>query len=188
MSGDVLIIGSGPSLTRADCDTLKKRVPTIAINNAVFFAPWADYLYAGDERWWKFYLEDISWYRGERVTHQPFGGYRTFGRRPGFARFGGNSGHQAVQFAAADLGADRIILLGFDHKYLNPYKKTQVTHFHGDHPKPLGNAHHVDHWPRLMERTARDLVRMGVSVVNITRDTALTCFDLMSLEELVEVL
>jgi hypothetical protein len=34
-----------------------------------------------------------------------------------------------------------------------------------------------------MERTAKDIERMGVEVVNLSRETALTCFPRMTVEQ-----
>jgi hypothetical protein len=171
-------------LTRADCDLFKGRFTTVTVNNGVYWAPWADYLYSGDERWWRKHAPNVVWFRGERITHQPFEDIRQFNGSPKFARFGGNSGIQAVQWSAAECKAPGIALLGFDHKYQGKGKNVK-RHCHGDHPKPLTNAMTIDSWPQLMARTAEDLERMGVPVLNLTRDTALTCFEQMSLEDFI---
>src|SRR4051794_36846444 len=59
--GSVVIIASGPSLTVADCETVRNwRVGTpgsrvIVINTSFRMAPWADVLYACDAGWWQEY-------------------------------------------------------------------------------------------------------------------------------------
>jgi len=185
-----LLIASGPSLTRADCDLLRGLCTTVAINNAIFLCPWADYLYAGDAKWWAHHGPEIKWFRGERVSHEKYKGTRQFTGSGRFARFGGNSGHQAVQWAAIN-GAPGLALLGFDQKHRKLGKDEHgrpvvQRHFHGDHPPELGNAQNIDHWPRMMDRTAVDLKRMEIPVLNLTRDTALTCFERITVEAFVE--
>lgn len=55
------------------------------------------------------------------------------------------------------------------------------AHWHGDHPKPLGNAGAVDKWPAQFKDMLRYL--RGVSVINCSRETALSCFPRATLEE-----
>jgi len=183
-----IIIASGPSLTRADCDAMRGIGHTTVINRAVFFAPWADCLYAGDQSFWKVYGPDIAWFRGERVTHQEYKSTRQFTGDYRFRRFGGNSGHQAIQYAVSR-GSRRIALLGFDHQHTGGKK-----HCHEDYPRHVrvgnetvsfGNAECVDYWVKIMNSTAQDLQRMGAEVVNLSRDTALECFPRMTVEEFV---
>jgi hypothetical protein len=45
------IIGGGPSVLQQDLNLLHRR-NVIVINSSVFAAPWADFLYFGDWRWW----------------------------------------------------------------------------------------------------------------------------------------
>lgn len=67
-------------------------------------------------------------------------------------------------------------------------------HYHGDHPSHvngvktrLGNAEGIANWPGHMNRTAIDLEKRGKRVVNISRYSALTCFERMSVEEFLEM-
>ncbi len=183
-----IVIASGPSLTRVDCDLLRGVGKTIAVNNAVFYAPWADILYAGDAAWWKVYGPDVSWFKGERVTHQEYKNTRVFKGSNRFKRFGGNSGHQALQYAI-HIGARRVAIIGFDHQHTGGR-----AHFHKDHVRQteiggelvlLGNAACSDHWIKIMNGTASDAKAMGIEIVNLSRQTALDCFPQMSVEEFV---
>lgn len=183
-----IVVASGPSLTRADCDLLRGVGKTIAVNNAVFYVPWADILYAGDASWWKVYGEDVSWFKGERVTHQEYKNTRRFDGSHRFKHFGGNSGHQALQYAIHN-GAKKAAIIGFDHRHTGG-----KAHFHEDHVRRteiggetvmLGNAECSDHWIKIMNATAEDAKRMGVEVVNLSRETALDCFLRMTVEEFV---
>lgn len=106
--------------------------------------------------------------------------------KPGLGRatihFGNNSGYQAVNLAYI-FGITRMILLGFDMKI-----RDDKVHFFGDHPyhkKYQGpNSNTMKRWVFNFEQLAYDLKREGVEVLNATRDTALTCFPRVRLEDL----
>lgn len=180
-----IIVASGPSLRRADSEALRNAGKIVAVNCAVFFAPWADYLYAADASWWRYYGPKAAWFKGHRVSRT----YRAPGveqwRGKGWARTGGNSGHMAIQYAV-DQGAKRIALLGFDQS-----KPAGRAHFHADHPKlttagartNMANADGAASWPRQMDRTALDLAKREVKVVNLSRQTALGCFERKTVED-----
>lgn len=181
-----LVVASGPSLTRADCDALQDIGQAIAVNNAVFYTPWADYLYAGDANWWKVYGPDVEWFKGRRLTYQDYK-RSVSGNR--FKKTGSNSGHQSFQYAI-NSGAKQIALLGFDHQRTNG-----LSHFHVDHKRHvvlndeavfLDNASHISNWVVSMDTTAKDAADMGVEVINLSRETALTCFPRMTVEDFVE--
>lgn len=183
-----IIVASGPSLRRADTEALRHAGKTVAVNCAIFFAPWADYLFAADAVWWKFYTKKIAWFKGRRVT-RTFKGHgvdRWQGKN--WPRTGGNSGHMAIQYAV-DQGARKIALLGFDQM-----KTNGKAHFHADHPKEaedgrrtnMANAGGIMAWPRLMHRTSIDLKKRDVEVVNVSRETALKCFPRVTVEKFLE--
>jgi len=183
-----VIIASGPSLTRADCDALRGIGTTIAVNRAVFFTPWADYLYGGDASFWKVYGPKTAWFKGDRVTPEKYLSTRQFNGDHRFKNFGGNSGHQAMQYAVSQ-GARRVALIGFDHKHTDGRK-----HCHEDYPRQVkvgseivsfGNAECTDFWVKVMNSSAQDAKAMGVEIVNLSRETALTCFERVTVEDFV---
>lgn len=96
---------------------------------------------------------------------------------PGSIAGGSNSGYQVINLAA-QFGARRIILLGYDFK-----RTGGKSHWHGDHPRPLGNLGNLRMWCEHMGLLARDLAAAGIDVVNASRETALTCFRRMPLED-----
>lgn len=176
-----LVMASGPSLTRKDCDALRGIGPTIAINRAVFFAPWADYHFAGDANFWKVWGPKTAWFKGKRIGF----GDKLTGFNGRFRRTGGNSGNMAIQRAALMFGG-RGAIIGFDHQHTDG-----KAHFHDDYPREVwtgtemahfANANTAD-WLRIMNITAEDLRAMGVEVVNLSRETALTCFRRMTVED-----
>lgn len=175
-----VLLATGPSFRQSDAMRLRSLGPTMAVNNAVYYAPWSAYLYACDAPWWDVHAPKIRWYKGERWCHQPNNhGAKVIRKTGAFKRFAGNSGNQAIQLAV-HLGARKIILLGYDHMR----SKTGEVHVHGDHPHPLGNPpENLDHWVRQMNYTASDLIRLGVEVINCSRETALTCFPRKRIEE-----
>lgn len=91
--------------------------------------------------------------------------------------FGGNSGYQAINLAYL-MGASSVVLLGYD------MGNTSVkSHWHGDHPGELNKQLPTALWLEKFPALAADLKYEGVKVVNATRETALTCFDRLPLEE-----
>lgn len=126
-----------------------------------------------DKPWWKMYFEEArQHFNGELIC--PVHSLPEV-HRVDF-KYGGNSGAGALALAA-HLGATRIIMLGYDCKYAADGKR----HWHGNHPKGLGNAVSMPQWMPQFESMARQLA--GVNVINVTRDTALTCWPRGSLEE-----
>ena len=195
-----LIVATGPSLRRKDLELLRGHCSrVIAINCGVFYAPWADVVYAGDGNWWKVYGPKIGWFKGRRISRTArFPGVEIW-RGGGWKRTGGNSGHQGIQWEV-DSGGRNLALIGFDHQ-----KTGGRAHVHADHPAKndlqtcvrgkltthtvqLGNAGGIHNWPGAMNKTAKDLQVMGVRVVNLSRETALTCFPRMAVEEFLEQL
>jgi uncharacterized Rossmann fold enzyme len=75
---------------------------------------------------------------------------------------------------AAYLGAEKIILVGYDCSVKKGY------HWHGEHPKPLTNCKSIKFWPGIFEKVATNLKH--IEVINASRETALTCFKKESLE------
>lgn len=80
---------------------------------------------------------------------------------------GGNSGFQAVNLAYI-MGARTIILLGFD---------MFGTHYFGRHPKCLNQHSPFKEFIKSFETITKD-----VEIINCSRQTALTCFPIMTIE------
>jgi uncharacterized Rossmann fold enzyme len=97
--------------------------------------------------------------------------------KDGRVHSGGNGGYQAIGLAYM-WGAARIILLGYDFQ-----KTGGHLHWHGPHEKGLPNLGDLPSWARRMVQMGADLRAQGVTVVNASRQTALTCFEKMPLNE-----
>lgn len=87
-----------------------------------------------------------------------------------------NSGAACIALSA-DAGAARIILLGYDCQHTGG-----KTHWHGDHPKKLGNAGSVGKWPAAFAALAKT-IPATTKVINCSRETALDCFPRAALED-----
>lgn len=183
-----IIIATGPSRNNKDTRALRNAGITVAVNCGVFYAPWSKFLFAADAVWWRYYTPKIEWFKGHRVSRSYRAQNVESWRGKGWPRTGGNSGHMAIQYAV-DQGAKNIALLGFDQT-----KTGGKAHCHADHPKMsdkgqrtnMANAGGILAWPRLMAKTAMDLKDRDIQVVNLSRETALTCFPRMTVEEFLE--
>ena len=183
----VVCLATGASLTAADVDACRG-LRTIAINDAYTLAPWADVLYAADQKWWQWHQgaptfqglkytvtpQKIAWAGLEVLQHD---GDNTL---PGLSldleklRTGFNSGYQAINLAV-HLGAARIVLLGYD---------MHGGHFFGNHPD--GTAPPFAHCLEAFATLVEPLAALGVSIVNCTPGSALRCFPMAPLASVLE--
>lgn len=137
----------------------------MAVNTTYRMAPWADALFAMDKQWWDTYRRDVMVnFRGMRVSNNPNHDTHRV-RIPAY----GNSGAGAIA-TAVHWGAKRVILLGYDCQHTGG-----MAHWHGDHPKGLGNARMVDKWAEKFAELA-ETIPPSVDVVNCSRVTALNCW------------
>lgn len=168
----VACIASGPSLTVGDCRLIgENNIRTIAVNRSWELAPFADIIYGGDNAFWTNYGKHIN-IPAERWTCS-----RTAADRFKIRfhdRYGGfNSGLRAIELAL-ELGATKVILLGYDctTKY--------GTHWHGDHVLTKNpNATKCDVWRKQFKR----LALTKAPIINCSRVTILDCFIRKPLEE-----
>ncbi len=190
----MVVIASGPSLTQADCDSLRgSGWKVIVVNDSWRCADFADVLYACDGAWWDVHYGTVkAEFSGERWTQD----YKAAQKydinrvgsvdKPGLGRYGvihqgGNGGYQVINLAWM-WGAKRIFLLGLDCK---PAKDGKA-HWFGQHTNGLSAIQNYRHWNNAFPQLAADLKEEGVEVFNLTRDTALNCFERMRLETALE--
>lgn len=172
----------------------RDRARFLAVKDGLRIAPWADALYACDHHWWmahrgmlRFGGARICWdertmteWRGVkflRVKMSPSHQDMLFGET-GTIGWGGNSGYHAVNLAA-QFGARRIILVGFDMRI------DQGRHFFGNHlyTNQRPSQANVDRWRPIMDRQATGLRERGIEVVNCSPVSALTAYPKMSFED-----
>lgn len=181
----IVILASGPSLTAAQITHVRHvqadgRCHVIAINSTFFAAPFAEVIYASDEKWWKWHadaLRDQQAYKyslQKTATHGgavPLRASGLFGLEedPTALRSGGHSGHAAINLAV-HLGASTIILLGYDGQR----GLDGAVHHHPPHPdnRVGGFARMIHALGTLVE----PLRQRGIAITNCTPTTAIPHF------------
>jgi hypothetical protein len=189
-----IICASGPSFGEVSVDLLKRihlsGWKILAVNRAWERVPFCDAMYAGDEDWWNHYGRFTLRYRGQKFAgHQKSAAKHDavyiekisapgLRKTPGQVNSGGNSGHQGINLVW-HLGANQIVLLGFDMRLDNG------VHFHADYPDGMLNVPpmHIAVWRRNMWNMSLALAKEGVKVRNATKGSALKCFPMMNLED-----
>ncbi len=192
----VVCIATGPSLTLEDVDYCRGKATIVAVNDAHKLAPWADYLYSSDRYWWMYHhgvmdfagrrrgIEHAVGRSDARVLKLGIKTYRNTGCEgietspTGLRTCANNSGGAAVNLAV-HLGAQRIILLGYDMGY----GAGDQRHFFGNHPTGLSNQHNFPSWRRAFKTMVEPLQLLGIHVVNCTPTTSLEAFPCRPLSE-----
>lgn len=198
-----IVAATGPSLTAGVAEACKGH-NIIAVNDAYRLMPFADVLYACDEKWWDVH-GGCQGFRGEKwSSHGDESGPSApqnsktsaadrYGLRlvrgwdrEGFSldsryiHYGSNSGFQAINLAIL-FGAKRILLVGFDMTAHSGKK-----HFFGDHPAGLINNANYERFIPQFERAAK-LLPDGIEVINCTKGSSLRCFPMMELSDALSV-
>ncbi|EPY7113965.1 hypothetical protein ACXEHT_004839 [Klebsiella variicola] len=172
----IAICASGPSLCIQDVHHLRdNKIPVITVNSSWMMYPGCQYIFAGDDAWWKANYHQIN-SPAERWTCS-----ETAARTYGINYFEGgtygsfNSGAVAILFAIS-LGAENVILLGYDCSL------EKGIHWHGMHPglhNPTGHSLH--RWKMDFDVLAYEINRRA-NVINCSRGSRLTCFPCVTLE------
>jgi len=140
------------------------------VNNAYELAPWADVLVANDVKWWKNHPEAHK-FAGRKFTSHRIEGVET--AKPN--TFGGmaNSGLLALD-VLRNLGATKVVMLGFDmhgSHFFGPYTNGCINTL------PSRRKEHMLQFAQWKKRNPK------VEVLNATEGTALKCFPLVRLDE-----
>ena len=185
----IYIIGGGPSLKNFNFAELKG-CRTIAINKAVFFHQSADVLYWTDSRFYTWYKNDIDNFNGLKFALKPGSQYTTdikvlrkgvahgLEKDPHVLAHGNNSGYAAINLAY-HLGANRIVLLGFDM-----HNDGKDTHFHEGYPtRPAGDHIYRDKFLPGFKELERSLRAESVTVFNASPHSSLNEFPKITLTQ-----
>jgi hypothetical protein len=171
----LFVLASGPSLLPEDIELIRGKGKVIVTNTTFKVAPWADYLFFHDQSWYDVYKTELIDFKGKKFTVTTI-------NDPGIEKLKvqafGNSGAGAIS-VGIKLGFKKIILLGMDADY-----DGDKTHWHGDHPKKLGNARSYKKWPDQMKKVAELARANKVEVLNASRRTKLDCFPRVNLNDL----
>jgi len=160
----IVCIGTGPSLTLEQIDIARQKGYRLFGCNKVYeIVPDLELLYGCNKAFWDTYHEEISKHSCESWTTnlQAAQTYNInwIGERfgmglcedPNVIHHGHGSGYSLVGMAHK-MGADRVLLLGYDLKYPKDYNgRTQKVgtgkrHFFGEYPA------HLQHWPSVSIR------------------------------------
>jgi hypothetical protein len=145
----------------------------ICVNTTFRLTPWADVLYAMDRAWWEMHIREVKQsFSGLSVS--PLTNCFSTQKARIDTKQMSNSGAGAIALAAT-WGAAKIYLLGYDCQ-----KTDNKSHWHGDHPRKLGNAGSMPHWPSHFRMVAQRFP--AVNIFNCSRETALNIFPRLPLE------
>ena len=201
--GACIIAATGPSLTKdvaAQCEAARVcGWHLIAVNDAYRLLPFAELLYACDQKWWdahqcangftgerwstvhadspqkdKVVWAGVNGIRLARGKHAPGWSYD-----PALIHYGNLSGYQAINLAIL-FGCARIVLVGFDMHTRNG------RHFFGNHPSPLSNMSHFEEWVPLFREAART-APAHVRIINATPGSALNCWPMVTLADALQM-
>lgn len=190
-----IIIASGPSLKKRDVELCRGRGKVVAIKKCVELAPWADVVYGCDGPWWRS-VQGLPRFKGLKLAYEPTVCGSEWGiqrveipnktsedmkfDKAGVVGSGGNSGHQAINLVA-QWQAARIILLGFDMG-----GQGEGIHWYGRNNWMQANnpdEYNFQRWRRALAACAPVLEARNIEVINASRQTSLTCFRRMPIEE-----
>lgn len=186
-----LVFATGPSLPGLWAGR-RSDLPKIAVNDSWQIVRGADILYASDMKWYVYHKGVPGFRGGLKVCYgaTPFDdvvcvqgsrkGARGYDPELGYVCHGSNSGHAAVHLAA-QLGANPIVLVGFDMRLVNGKQ-----HYFGKHPVQIRNASNYIAWCHNYRRLGQELAPHGIEILNATPGSALTCFRQVRLEDVLE--
>ena len=180
----------------------------IGVNNAYFLGDWIDFLFFGDSSWHLKHRKSLLSWNGIKVSCAPKFGNMTAKKREGIkflakdksksqgiteksghVSWNGNSGAAAINLAV-HLGVKRILLLGFD------MNMDKYSHWFGSHSEVKSVRSKTEFNKiyqsklRIFQRhlkgfpvIAKDAKRLGVEIININPDSAITVFSKVNLKE-----
>lgn len=195
----IFVLGNGPSLGLIKGSKCFYDKHVIAVNSAFYIGNFVDVLFFGDAKWYWWNEENVNKFKGLKYTLNlcrkdvdkslegivdlniiKRGSVRGINIDPNIVCFNRSSGGAAVNLAY-HLGAKRIVLLGFDMKYVN--KKRNYYNY-----GMWGNVHNLKCdfisgeviWGKV-QVCANDL---SIEIVNATPNSALPVIKKVSLKNI----
>lgn len=181
VNSTVVIVGGGPSLRGFDFAGIEKH-RSIAVNTAFQLVPKADVLFYADTRWWRWHGAEVKkTFKGSRIvtTSSASQAYLDpavvrMGRdyryqdndeplslTPGYLS-GSDSGYMSINLAV-QMGASRIILLGYDMGF-----DGNISHWHDDHPIQSKLTDYVDRFAPTYPKLVESLHKRGIEILRCT--------------------
>lgn len=191
-----------PSVYSSYMEVLHER-HIIGVNMAYRIGNWIDIVAFGDSGFFLREREGLSKFPGLKVAFHSTSKNETWvkflGRDPkskglstnsGRVCWNGNSGAAAIN-VAVHTGAKRIFLLGFDMKigvnkfqhWHNLYNKGPVQDTDQRRVRKLPFERHMVGFPVIAE----DAKALGITIINVCPDSAIQCFQKMTLKEALEL-
>lgn len=183
----IVIIASGPSLTRSDVALCEQAgYPLLGINNAYQMTDKLSIHYACEKKWWnkhydftpdchKFSLEQTQFPDVKALQNDGIYGLSHEWPR---IRTGQNGGYQAINLAYL-FGYKTLILLGYDMQETNGQVHWHELHAGLNNP----GRHNFIMWRNNFNLLAQELESVSIEILNATRQTALECFQCVTLED-----
>ena len=176
-------LASGPSLTPEDVCLVKdwrfarqreqKRL-VITVNTTFRAAPWADAMYAANPQWWAQFGKEVDdTFFGDKYHHPRSPAFHPSAKAAPEGPTYSCSGAAAITLAA-NLGATKIILVGYDAQ-----KTGGRSHWHEDYDR-MPNAENIPAWAYGFLLARRDY--LDLDILNCSRQTALNMFPTPPLE------
>ncbi len=177
-----------------DCMTQLHGKQILAANKSFQLGHWIDAFFFRDEQIWRWHQQEILDHPGRR-----FCGRNSLRRKQGLefidtpdrnglsagrcrACWNRNAGAACISVAYL-LGADRIILLGFDFKN-GPH---ELSHYHGEHPRrTISGGRDFEYWLQVMDEVAIKAAEKELPIINTNPDSAIEAFPKVELQEVLE--
>ncbi len=180
----VFILGGGPSLPDLVQGLDLSTTPVIGINNAFRLGKWVDVCWFADARFFWWHKDALSYYQGLILTYNRHpenlpsldrmqnvnivNGRSGHGLSNTCIKFNASSGGSSIN-VAFQLGAKRVVLLGFDMRRVDG----ESNWWRYDHPKTNKG---YDAFIKPFTKIKQDADKLGLEILNATPDSALTMF------------
>lgn len=166
---NIAIFASGPSLNETDAKTLiQEGMLVIGVNNSWRIADTCHYIFAADQKWWDINYKEIPPGIKKVTTNKEAAKKHTL-QLLNCNLKSYNSGMLSILLAYS-LGAENIILLGFDCSIERGY------HWHGKH-KGMNNPNNfvINRWVDDFNNISEE-INGNTNVINCSPGTRLECF------------
>jgi hypothetical protein len=193
----VFILGGGPTLLESleGADLKKKNV--LGVNSSFCLGLWVDVCFFGDAKFYWWNRNGLDRFQGLKITINDLSKnrYRSVEGRKGInvikrGKFKGmencpnkigwnkSSGAAAIN-VAYHLGAERIVLLGYDMRFINDKKNWKPHVREHTHMNSYGN------FLKGFDAIKKDVEKLDLEILNATPDSALKAFPMVDIGKVI---
>jgi hypothetical protein len=179
----IVCVASGPSLTKEQIEyvNLKSKV-TFVSNSSAFDFPNATVLFSYDHKWYNYYNDKLKqFFKGakfckDKITETSGFAFSLVDQE--WFKAYGNTGATLLSLAL-HANPSKVILVGYD------LKQTDKSHYHGDHPEPLGNCNRIEMWKDDFKELYNDYKAQidKIEIYNCSLDSNLDLFPRQDLKK-----